>query len=234
MNDNELHEMENQVTKGAKSADPMPKAPNYVPDAGAIEDLGGPTPTNSKSTDDSNKLKTPSAKFAQTGDPQTKGAAGATTLPGPAAIKSSGYGNGANEEVETDETDDVDVDALLASEAAVADAALEDDLDLDSPLIDDAEEPADEDLDDLLGDLDADGLSVGVEDEVAQRPHLSHQHLDHQVSRPDLHQQALLHHQSEENQDPGRLQELRQPQQLQRQAMHQHQHHQSHQFLLLR
>ena len=38
-----LHEMENQVTKGAKSADPMPKAPNYVPDAGAVEDLGGPS-----------------------------------------------------------------------------------------------------------------------------------------------------------------------------------------------
>ena len=126
MNDNELHEMENQVTKGAKSADPMPKAPNYVPDAGAIEDLGGPTPTNSKSTDDSNKLKTPSAKFAQTGDPQTKGAAGATTLPGPAAIKSSGYGNGANEEVEEVEVEDViqeeeidlsqDVQALLEGE----------------------------------------------------------------------------------------------------------------------
>ena len=126
MKDNELHEMENQVTKGAKSADPMPKAPNYVPDAGAIEDLGGPTPTNSKSTDDSNKLKTPSAKFAQTGDPQTKGAAGATTLPGPAAIKSSGYGNGANEEVEEVEVEDViqeeeidlsqDVQALLEGE----------------------------------------------------------------------------------------------------------------------
>lgn len=126
MNDNELHEMDNQVTKGAKSADPMPKAPNYVPDAGAIEDLGGPTPTNSKSTDDSNKLKTPSAKFAQTGDPQTRGAAGATTLPGPAAIKSSGYGNGANEEVEEVEVEDViqeeeidlsqDVQALLEGE----------------------------------------------------------------------------------------------------------------------
>ena len=126
MKDNELHEMENQVTKGAKSADPMPKAPNYVPDAGAIEDLGGPTPTNSKSTDDSNKLKTPSAKFAQTGDPHFKGAAGATTLPGPAAIKSSGYGNGANEEVEEVEVEDViqeeeidlsqDVQALLEGE----------------------------------------------------------------------------------------------------------------------
>ena len=95
--------MENQVTKGAKSADPMPKAPNYVPDAGAVEDLGGPTPMNSKSTDDSNKLKTPSAKFAQQGDPQTKGSAGAMTLPGPAAITSSGYGRGANEEVEQEE-----------------------------------------------------------------------------------------------------------------------------------
>jgi len=103
-NNNELHEMENQVTKGAKSADPMPKAPNYVPDAGAgYEDLGGPTPTNSSPTDDSNKIKTPSAKFAQQGDPQTKGAAGSHTLPGPAAIKSSGYGRGANEEVEQEE-----------------------------------------------------------------------------------------------------------------------------------
>jgi hypothetical protein len=125
-----LHEMENQVTKGAKSADPMPKAPNYVPDAGAIEDLGGPTPQNSKSTDDSNKLKSPSAKFAQTGDPQTKGTAGTVQQDGPlgpVGMKSSGYGNGANEEVETEEkVEDViqeeeidlsqDVQALLEGE----------------------------------------------------------------------------------------------------------------------
>ena len=125
-----LHEMENQVTKGAKSADPMPKAPNYVPDAGAIEDLGGPTPQNSKSTDNSNKLKTPSAKFAQTGDPQTKGTAGTVQQDGPlgpVGMKSSGYGKGANEEVETEEkVEDViqeeeidlsqDVQALLEGE----------------------------------------------------------------------------------------------------------------------
>lgn len=125
-----LHEMENQVTKGAKSADPMPKAPNYVPDAGAVEDLGGPTPQNSKSTDNSNKLKTPSAKFAQTGDPQTKGTAGTVQQDGPlgpVGMKSSGYGKGANEEVETEEkVEDViqeeeidlsqDVQALLEGE----------------------------------------------------------------------------------------------------------------------
>ena len=97
----QLHEMENQVTKGAAKADPMPKAPNYVPDAGgSYEDLGGPTPTNSKPDDDSNKLKTPSAKFAQQGDPQTKGSAGTVQLPGPAALTSTGYGRGANEETQ--------------------------------------------------------------------------------------------------------------------------------------
>ena len=94
-----LDEMENQVTKGAKSAEPMPKAPNYVPDNGAIEDLGGPTPTNAKPTDDSNKLKTPSATLAQTGDPHFRNASGKVQLPGPAALKSTGYG----EEVETEE-----------------------------------------------------------------------------------------------------------------------------------
>ena len=120
-----LHEMENQVTKGAKSADPMPKAPNYVPDAGAVEDLGGPTPQNSKSTDDSNKLKTPSAKFAQQGDPQTKGSAGSHTLPGPAAIKSSGYGRGANEEVEQEEET-----VVSETEEKVEDVIQEEEIDL--------------------------------------------------------------------------------------------------------
>ena len=99
----ELHEMENQVTKGAKPAEPKATTPNYVPDNAAIEDLGGPTPTNSKPTDNSNKLKTPNAAFAQTGDVQTKGTAGTVQQDGPlgpVGMKSSGYGKGANEEVE--------------------------------------------------------------------------------------------------------------------------------------
>ena len=99
----ELHEMENQVTKGAKPAEPKATTPNYVPDNAAIEDLGGPTPTNSKPTDNSNKLKTPNAAFAQTGDVQTKGTAGTVQQDGPlgaVGLKSTGYGKGANEEVE--------------------------------------------------------------------------------------------------------------------------------------
>ena len=99
----QLHEMENQVTKGAKKADPMPKAPNYVPDNKAIEDLGGPTPTNGRPTDDSHKLKTATATFAQTGDPHFKGNPSKVQLPGPGAIKSTGYGKGANEEAESDD-----------------------------------------------------------------------------------------------------------------------------------
>ena len=52
--------MENVVTKGAKSADPMPKMSLTTPgQSGTYEDLGGPTPENSKPDDDSNKLKTP-------------------------------------------------------------------------------------------------------------------------------------------------------------------------------
>ena len=111
----QLHEMENQVTKGAAKADPMPKAPNYVPDAGgSYEDLGGPTPTNSKPDDDSNKLKTPSAKFAQQGDPQTKGTAGTVQLPGPAALKSTGYGRGANEETQPEGEEVVSEEPIVA------------------------------------------------------------------------------------------------------------------------
>jgi len=107
----ELHEMENQVTKGAAKADSMPTTPNYVPDAGGtgVEDLGGPTPQNSKPDDNSNKLKTPGAAFAQTGDVQTKGTAGTVQQDGPlgpVGMKSTGYGRGANEEVEASTEDE--------------------------------------------------------------------------------------------------------------------------------
>jgi len=107
----QLHEIENQVTKGAAKADSMPTTPNYVPDAGGtgVEDLGGPTPQNSKPDDNSNKLKTPGAAFAQTGDVQTKGTAGTVQQDGPlgpVGMKSTGYGRGANEEVEASTEDE--------------------------------------------------------------------------------------------------------------------------------
>ena len=66
--------MDNVVTKNAKPAEPM------VSGGAPYEDLGGPTPTNSKPDDDSNKLKIPelasvkdvvNAKAAK-GDPMPK------------------------------------------------------------------------------------------------------------------------------------------------------------------
>ena len=48
---NNLQEMENVVTKGAAAAGSMPSA--GIP----VEDLGGPTPDNSRPDDDSNKLE---------------------------------------------------------------------------------------------------------------------------------------------------------------------------------
>ena len=45
--------MENVVTKGAKPADPMPKIALSTPGQASVEDLGGPTPENYKTDDDS-------------------------------------------------------------------------------------------------------------------------------------------------------------------------------------
>ena len=59
---NNLQEMENVVTKGAAPAEPMQAA--GVP----VEDLGGPTPENSRPDDESNALKTPGATLKQVKD----------------------------------------------------------------------------------------------------------------------------------------------------------------------
>ena len=62
-----LQEMENVVTKGASPADPMQKlSTGIAPGQSANwEDLGGPTPENYRPTDDSAKLKDPSATLSQ-------------------------------------------------------------------------------------------------------------------------------------------------------------------------
>ena len=73
--------MENVVTKGAKPADPMPKLSLSTPGQGTVEDLGGPTPQNSKPDDDSNKLKTPGTTLKQVKDIVTKGAKPADPMP---------------------------------------------------------------------------------------------------------------------------------------------------------
>ena len=76
-----LQEMENVVTKGAKSADPMPKLADPGTQLGSVEDLGGPSPENYKPDDDSAKLKEPTATLKQVKDVVNKGAKPADAMP---------------------------------------------------------------------------------------------------------------------------------------------------------
>jgi len=115
-----LQEMENVVTKGAASAEPMHKLTTGIPDgqSGGWEDLGGPTPENYKSTDDSAKLGTPGKTLSQVKSVVNKGAKSADPM--------AKLASGAVKE-ETDEEEDlVDEEELEEGEEVVAEAADED------------------------------------------------------------------------------------------------------------
>ena len=71
------------VNAGAKAADPMQSLSGTTPgQTGSWEDLGGPTPENYKSDDDSAKLKTPGATLKQVKDVVNKGAKPADAMKG--------------------------------------------------------------------------------------------------------------------------------------------------------
>jgi hypothetical protein len=83
-----LQEMENVVTKGASPAEPLPTAGSNASgvmapgQTGSWEDLGGPTPENYRTDDDSAKLNTPGKTLAQVKDVVNKNAAPAEPMPG--------------------------------------------------------------------------------------------------------------------------------------------------------
>ena len=68
------------VNANAAPADPMPKLTTGGTPV-SYEDLGGPTPENSKPDDDSNKLKTPGVSLKQVKDVVNKGAKPADPMP---------------------------------------------------------------------------------------------------------------------------------------------------------
>jgi len=76
-----LQEMENVVTKGSAASEPMQKMTTGIPDgqSGNWEDLGGPTPENYKSDDDSAKLSEP--KIATVNDIVNRCAKSAEPMP---------------------------------------------------------------------------------------------------------------------------------------------------------
>ena len=109
-----LQEMENVVTKGAAKAEPMPKLSTGIApgQTGSWEDLGGPTPENYKTDDDSAKLNTPGATLAQVKNVVNKGAKSADAMQKLAS-------GAVKEETEEDEED-------LIAEEEVAEAMKED------------------------------------------------------------------------------------------------------------
>ena len=70
------------VNAGAKAAEPMQKLTTGIPDGqtGSWEDLGGPTPENYKSDDDSAKLNIPGRTLAQVKNVVNKGAKAADAM----------------------------------------------------------------------------------------------------------------------------------------------------------
>ena len=110
------------VNSGAGKGDPMPTTPNYVPDGqGAVEDLGGPTPENSKPDDNSNMLKTPTGTIKQVKDVITKNAGKADPMP--TAPKYA-------EEAEADESQEVvaEEEATREDEKIDLNSAIEEDV----------------------------------------------------------------------------------------------------------
>ena len=108
------------VNSGAKAGEPMPKAPNYVPDNGAVEDLGGPTPENSKPDDNSNALKTPTQTIKQVKDVVNKGAKPAEPMPKAPKYAEETEASAEEEVISEEETTEqesiIDIDAAIAED----------------------------------------------------------------------------------------------------------------------
>ena len=126
---NNLHEMEagtkqssTAVNAGAKAGDSMQKlAPGAVAgQTGSWEDLGGPTPENYRSDDNSAEIKTPGKTLQQVRDVVNKGAKGADPMKG---LKKS---DAVKEEEEVDSEDLLDEEEVLEDEEVVAESAEED------------------------------------------------------------------------------------------------------------
>jgi len=95
------------VNSGASAADPMPSLSGTTPgQTGGWEDLGGPTPENYKSDDDSAKLKTPGATLKQVKDVVNKGASAADAMK---SVKEEEELE--DEEIITEEEDEEEVEA---------------------------------------------------------------------------------------------------------------------------
>jgi hypothetical protein len=98
------------VNANAKPAEAMPKLTTGIPDgqSGSWEDLGGPTPENSRPDDDSNKIKDPAAILAQVRNVVNSGAGKSDPMK---SLAKGAVKEAADEDYEEDE-DSVEYDEL--------------------------------------------------------------------------------------------------------------------------
>ena len=129
-----LQEMENVVTKGAAASEPMSKAGSNASgvstpgQTGNWEDLGGPTPENYKSDDNSAKLREPS--IATVKDIVNRGAKPAEAMPKGMKEEEEIEGEVVSEEEEVTDTEEevIAEDENLEEEEVVAEYDIEEDV----------------------------------------------------------------------------------------------------------
>ena len=116
------------VNSGAKAGDPMPSMADPGTQLGSVEDLGGPTPENYKTDDDSAKLKEP--KIATVKDIVNKGAGKADPMPkmaSPVKEEEEVEGEVVAEEEEETSTEEVVAEEETTEEEVVEEETVEDD-----------------------------------------------------------------------------------------------------------
>ena len=112
------------VNSGASAPDPIPSLSGSTPgQTGSYEDLGGPTPENYKSDDDSAKLKTPGTTLKQVRDVVNKGAKPAEAMKEEEDLEDEdilseeeGDEDEVEEVEETEEDDEEDEDGVVEEE----------------------------------------------------------------------------------------------------------------------
>jgi len=118
------------VNAGAKPAEPMQKLSGNIPDGqtGGWEDLGGPTPENYKSDDDSAKLKTPGGSLKQVRDVVNKGAKPAEAMKEEEELEDEEI---ISEEEETEEEIVDEAKEIVAEEEEVEEETVEEEYDIE-------------------------------------------------------------------------------------------------------
>jgi len=158
--DNNLQEMEAGTTQsktavnaGAKAGDPMQKlAPGAVAgQTGSYEDLGGPTPDNYKSDDESAKLKTPGATLKQVRDVVNKGAKSADAMKGMKEEEELD----SEEVIEEDEEVTAEAEEIVSEEEETEEEVVSEEEESEEEVVAEAEEIEEEEEFDVSEDVSA-------------------------------------------------------------------------------